>query len=57
MVLYDSDEQELEWGDIKVKGLIILKCSLYLCEMQARKLVLKKTWYSVGDEVQWTVAT
>ena len=57
MVLYDSDEQELEWGDIKVKGLIILKCSLHLCKMQARKLVLKKTWYSVGDEVQWTVAT
>ena len=38
MVLYDSDEQELEWGDIKVKGLIILECSLHLFEMQARKL-------------------
>ena len=39
MVLYifDSVEQELEWGDIKVKGLIILKCSLHLFEMQARK--------------------
>ena len=33
--MYDSVEQELEWGDIKVKGLIILKCSLHLFEMQA----------------------
>ena len=39
--MYDPVEQELEWGDIKVKGLIILKCSLHLFElfeMQARKL-------------------